>query len=69
MYMAKNDGKGIPPSEKLALTPHDLQQVLGIGRTKVYELINEDCFPVVRLGRKILIPRSSLLEWLKQESK
>lgn len=46
-------------------TPQDLQSVLGISKNTAYALVNEDGFPSVRIGRKIIIYEESLKEWLK----
>ena len=35
------------------LTPKEVQQVLGLSRTKTYEMINQKDFPKVRLGKNI----------------
>ena len=56
--------------EKLLLKPSEVAQVLGIGRSLVYELINRREIPSIRLGRCIRVPSESLQQWLReQESK
>lgn len=50
--------------DKLALTPKETANRLGIGLNKVYELINLKSIPSIRVGRKILIPISCLENWL-----
>ena len=50
--------------EKLTLTPKETANQLGIGLNKVYELINRNVIPSVRVGRKLLIPVESLEKWL-----
>lgn len=53
----------------MVLTVADVQKVLNIGRNAAYELIYQKNFPVLRLGeRKIRIPKSSLLEWIKSNT-
>lgn len=37
----------------------------GIGHNKAYEIVHADGFPMVKLGRKILIIRSKVDEWLE----
>lgn len=54
--------------EKLTMNVADLQQALGIGRAHAYELVNRADFPVIRLGRKILIPRDAFLKWLERQT-
>jgi excisionase family DNA binding protein len=49
-------------SEWLSLK--DVQQMLGIGRTKTYELITTSELPAVRIGRCIRVNSTELDEWL-----
>jgi excisionase family DNA binding protein len=50
-------------SEWLSLK--DVQQQLGIGRTKAYELVATGELPAVRIGRCIRVNRGELEEWLR----
>jgi excisionase family DNA binding protein len=52
-------------SEWLSLK--DVQQLLGIGRTKTYELVGTGELPAVRIGRCIRINRRELDEWLHRQ--
>jgi prophage regulatory protein len=52
-------------SEWLSLK--DVQQLLGIGRTKTYELVVTGELPAVRIGRCIRINRRELDEWLHRQ--
>jgi excisionase family DNA binding protein len=49
-------------SEWLSLK--DVQQMLGIGRTKTYELVGTGELPAVRTGRCIRVNRRELDVWL-----
>ena len=53
--------------EKLLLKPSAVTQILGIGRSLVYELIARKEIPSVRLGRCIRIPSESLQRWLRDQ--
>jgi len=55
-------------AEPLVHTVADLQKVLRIGRVTAYQLVNTEGFPVLRLGRKILIPADGLKEWLSRNT-
>ena len=50
-------------SEWLSLK--DVQQLLGIGRTKAYELVATGELPAVRIGRSIRINKGELDEWIQ----
>jgi excisionase family DNA binding protein len=53
--------------EKLLLKPSEAAQVLGIGRSLIYELIARREIPSVRLGRCIRVPVESLQQWLRDK--
>ena len=48
------------------LTVKELMKILNLGRTKTYELVNQDDFPKVKIGGKILIPESEFQTFMKQ---
>lgn len=49
-----------PSLTKLLLTPEEAAQVLGIGRTKVYELMLSNALESVKIGASRRIPIQSL---------
>jgi excisionase family DNA binding protein len=53
--------------ERLLLKPSEAAEVLGIGRSLVYELIAQGVIPSVRLGRCIRVPRASLEKWINSQ--
>jgi excisionase family DNA binding protein len=59
----KADGVGSGISV-LLVRPEDAAQVLGIGRTKVYELIRSGSLRSVRVGGLRRIPVSALAEFV-----
>lgn len=49
------------------LRVEEAAKVLGVGRTKVYELIGRGEMPVVRIGRCVRIPRQTLDQWIRDQ--
>ena len=47
-------------------TIQDVAQMLGISRSFVYQMIKEDKIPVVRLGRRVIIPKLKFDKWFEQ---
>jgi excisionase family DNA binding protein len=41
-------------------------ELLGISRALAYELARSQRLPVVRLGRRLVVPRKALVFWLEQ---
>lgn len=59
------------PKEREFLTAADLQDLLGLSRSGVYNLLNSKDFPAFRVGdRAIRVRRESLYAWIEaQEAK
>lgn len=54
--------------ERLTMTVMELKEVLGIGTSKAYEIIHAQGFPVITVGRKKLIIKSKLNDWLENNA-
>lgn len=52
-------------AKKMALSVADVGEVLGISKPKVYDLLNLPGFPRLRIGRRWIIPREPLEEWIR----
>ena len=50
------------------LTIPEVAEVLRISRNLVYQLVAEGVLPSVRLGRRRLVPRELLFEWIREEA-
>jgi|LSQX01.1.fsa_nt_gb excisionase family DNA binding protein len=53
--------------EKLAISIEEFAKSTGIGRSKAFELSKQPGFPIVRLGRRIIIPVDALKAWLENQ--
>ena len=45
-------------------TVDEVAKLLGISRTLAYELVSRKVLPSIRLGRRIVVPRKALEEFL-----
>ena len=50
--------------DKLTLSVVEVSATLGLSRTKTYDLVRSGRLPSVRIGRRILVPRQAILEFL-----
>ena len=48
------------------LTVKEVSEILRIGKTMTYELVNQPDFPKLRIGKKILIPEKEFQDFLKR---
>jgi excisionase family DNA binding protein len=51
--------------DRLMLKPAEAAELLGIGRTKVYELIRADLIPYRRVGKPLRVPVALLKAWVE----
>lgn len=52
--------------DKLVYNTHEVAKLLDIGLNKVYELLIQNQLPHVRVGRRYLIPKHALQQWLEK---
>jgi len=55
-------------SEALLLSIKEAGELLGIGRTKTYELVSGGAIPSVRIGARVLVPRAELVRWVEAQT-
>lgn len=48
------------------LTVNEVKEILRLGKTKTYELVNQPDFPTIRIGKKILIPEKEFQDFIKR---
>ena len=53
----------------LLLNVKQLADLLGISDSSVYELIQEDDFPSLRIGKRIVVPKEELRKWISAHTK
>ena len=50
--------------ETLTYSVKQLAECLGIGLSKTYELVKQPNFPALRIGKRIIIPKEALNDYL-----
>ena len=56
----------MPQVEPLLVTIPQVAMMLGLGRTKVYDLIEREGLPSIKLGTARRVPVKALQAWLDQ---
>jgi excisionase family DNA binding protein len=46
----------------------EVARVLGVGRSKAYELMSNGDLPVVRMGRVVRVPSDELVAWIRSRT-
>lgn len=52
---------------KDVLTTRELCELLPLGRSKIYELLRKGIIRNIRIGKKIIIPKTFVVEFLSQQ--
>ena len=53
----------------LLLNTTQLADLLGVSHSSVYELIQKPGFPSLRIGKRIVIPKEELRQWISRNTK
>lgn len=51
----------------LALCAEEVAQVLGVSRAGAYTLMHSKGFPVLKVGKRLVVPKDKLLAWVEQQ--
>ena len=55
--------------ERLAYSIEEMAEAISIGRAAAYELIKQEGFPAVKIGKgRYIIPVRELKDWLKRQT-
>lgn len=57
---------GTVEAERLLLKPAEVAATLGIGRSKVYEMLRTGEIPSLRIGKAIRVSRKALEKWVAE---
>ena len=52
----------------LTLKAREAAEGLRISKSKVYELARTESFPAVRIGKRVVIPRDKLIQWMNAQA-
>lgn len=50
------------------MSVEDLKKLFKIGINKAYEITRYKGFPAIHIGRKIIIPKQQLIQWLENQT-
>ena len=50
------------------LNANQLAAALGISRAGAYQLLNTATFLTLRIGKRLLVPKDKLIEWIEQNT-
>ena len=51
----------------MMLSVSQVTKVLGISRTRSYELVNEKGFPKIKIGTRIVVPKDEFKLWIQKQ--
>ena len=54
--------------EKLLLRPAEVAEMLGLGRSKTYQMLANGQLPSVRIGGSLRVPAQALEDWVQNKT-
>ncbi len=54
--------------EPLLIRAEEAAKLLGLGRSKVFQMIAAGELPVIRMGRSVRVPRAELMRWIESRT-
>lgn len=68
MSRRKDQLSGCAEDAHVLLKADEVARLLGLGRTKVYEMMSRGELPVTRIGTAVRVPRQRLLDWIDENT-
>jgi len=56
------------PMQRFLLRIPEVAKALGLGRTKIYELIAAGELPVIRVGRAVRVSVTAVQKWVEEQN-
>lgn len=53
--------------QNLLMTPAEAAASIGVGRTRIYDMIAKGVLPSVRIGRSVRVPMEGLKAWIEMQ--
>lgn len=54
--------------DKIVYSVQEVAELLGISRSHAYEMVKEKKLPILDLGKRKVIPKTFLDEWIKENT-
>lgn len=54
--------------ERKTMTVEEVGMALGISRPKAFELASRSDFPVIRIGKRIVVPIDAFQKWMEKQT-
>ena len=50
------------------LNANDVKEYLGISRAEAYNQMRSEGFPLIRIGKRMIVPKDKFLEWVDNQT-
>lgn len=54
--------------QKLTLSVPEAAEIIGVSPSKMYEVVKIQGFPLVKLGKRLLVSRKGLERWVEEQA-
>lgn len=52
----------------ITLSVEDVANVLGVSRATAYNLANSKGFPILRIGKRMVVPKAAFIKWIEKNT-
>ena len=63
MLLTKADIENMP----FTMNAKQVAEILGVARNSAYTLMHSEGFPTMHVGRRLLVPKDKLLQWMDDQ--
>ncbi len=63
MPLTKADIEKMP----FSLNANQVAEILGVARNSAYTLMHSEGFPTIHIGRRLVVPKEKLLQWMDDQ--
>ena len=63
MPLTKTDIEKMP----FSLNANQVAEILGVARNSAYTLMHSEGFPTIHIGRRLVVPKEKLLQWMDDQ--
>ena len=65
-YLDNSTSQQSSPGTKMTLSVREAAELIVVSKPKMYELIHSNEIPSIHVGKKIVIARQALMDWLSE---
>ena len=66
--LSKGSVAAVDCEEPVLLHAGEVARMLGLGRSKVYEMLSARELPMLKIGTAVRVPKAALMKWIEERT-